>query len=197
MKNLMTKFTKENYKSAFFNKSVLIFIAFMFLQVGNMYAINGEKSTVLFTEPQPEAVVNSVFADLINKIKMGHFFNATVTSLNEKTKGKAIDVYSSYGFTQAVDKLNDQTLELKNLTTSFSDREHFSGAKTVEKITIKDNGTKVSVEVTFVTWSNTKAVLTDVSIKKINMVTFITGYVVNGNNATYYTIALKDMGRII
>jgi len=186
----------ESPYSKLINQSSVLILALLLFLTSNMQAANEDNDLLSNEKLSPTSLVDPYFSNIINKIKMGHFFNATVSTLNEKTRGKEIDVYSSYGFTQDVNKLNDRTLELKNLSTSFSDRAHFSGSKTIESIVITDNGSKVNVEVTFVTWGNTKSVLTDVRLKLINKVTFLTGYVVNGSNATYYTIALQDMGTI-
>jgi hypothetical protein len=196
MKNIITTITPEDHCCKIIKRSSLIILSLIFLFGINMQAGNDESACLANGHPSSATIEDPYFSDIINKINMGHFFNATVTTLNEKTKGKEIDVYSSYGFTQDVNKLHNGSIELKNLSTSFSDRSHFSGSKTVETIVITDNGRKVNVEVTFVTWSNTKTVLTNVALKKINKVTFLTGYVLNGSNATYYTIALQDMGTI-
>jgi hypothetical protein len=196
MKNSKITLAVANHTSKFLVQSSVLILALLLFLTSNMQAANGDNARLVNEKLSPAAMVDPYFSNIISKIKMGHFFNATVSTLNEKTRGKDIDIFSSYGFTQDVNKLNDRNLELKNLSTSFSDRSHFSGSKTIESIVITDNGSKVNVEVTFVTWGNTKSVLTDVRLKLINKVTFLTGYVVNGSNATYYTIALKDMGTI-
>ncbi len=196
MKNSKITIAIANLTSKFIVQSSVLLFALLLFLTSNMQAANDDTICLANEKLSPASLVDPYFSDIISKIKMGHFFNATVSTLNEKTRGKEVDVYSSFGFTQDVNKLNDRTLELKNLSTSFSDRALFSGAKTVEKIVITENGNKVNVEVTFVTWGNTKAVLTNVVLKKINKVTFLTGYVLNGSNATYYSIALQDMGTI-
>lgn len=197
MKNLIVTIAKSNsgLKSSF-QTFVLLVVLLIGMSARSSSTSNENNASVNATPSSTGALTNPYFSDIINKIKMGHFFNATVSTLNEKTRGKEIDVYSSYGFTQDVNKLNDQTLELKNLSTAFSDRAFFSGSKTVESIILTENGNEVNIEVTFITWSNTKAILSNVILKKINKVTFLTGYVINGSNATYYTIALQDMGTI-
>tara|TARA_R110000868_G_scaffold289544_4_gene549783 strand:- start:10400 stop:10993 length:594 start_codon:yes stop_codon:yes gene_type:complete len=196
MKNSSVVIENKKQQPNFFKRSYFILFVFALFQINLIQAFSFKHVALENVPSDPIVKVNPYFANVINKIKTGHFFNATVSTLNEKTKGKEVDLFSSYGFTQDVNKLNDQTLELKNLSTAFSDRAFFSGSKTVESIILTENGNKVNVEVTFITWSNTKAVLSNVVLKKINKVTFITGYTINGSNATYYTIALQDMGTI-
>lgn len=197
MKNSATTFESKKESSNFLRRSSLVIFSILLFQLSSLNAATYKIDIYQNDDPFISTLVDPYFSDIINKMKIGHFFNATVITLNEKTKGKRVDVFSSYAFTQEVDKLNDSSIELKNLNTSFSDRAHFSGSKTIEKIILKDNGSKVNIEVTFITWSNTRVVLTNVTLKKINMVTFITGHVLNGNNATYYTIALQDKGKLI
>lgn len=197
MKNFNSTITVKKQQLFFNRRSLLTILALLVFQVGALNATNSHGELLADSNPTPKEVMNSVFTDIINKMNIGHFFNATVTSLNEKKKGSKIDVFSSYGFTQVVDKVSNTNIELKEVSTSFSDRSHFSGSKTIEKIKLTDNGSSVKVEVTYVTWGNTRVNLTDVQIKKINQVYFITGYTTDGSNATYYTIALKDMGRLI
>ena len=196
MINLIPFLPTRNHNAKMHRLSSLIILALLLFVTSSMQAANNDTVSLANEEMSPAAVVEPYFSNIISKINMGHFFNATVTTISQKTRGKEVTVYSSYGFTQDVNKSNNSTLKLKNLSTSFSDRSHFSGSRTIESIVMTENGAKVAVEVTFETWSNTKVVLSDVRLKLINKVTFLTGYVVNGKDATYYTIALQDMGTI-
>lgn len=134
-----------------------------------------------------------VLKQIIQKMREGHYFNAMTTSLNEQGK----NWFTTYGYSLTVDKSSSNSIKVKGIKTSFSDRQHFQGARTLEEITIYETRGKLDVRILFTSWNRDRVILKNVSVKKANNVYFITGHYVSKGKTSYVTIGLKDMGKLI
>ncbi len=138
-----------------------------------------------------------VVKEILNKMKDGHYFNTMVTTINETKKGSKDDWFATYGFSPAVNKASGNSIKISGIKTSFSNRDHFQGKKTVEEITLYEIASEIQVWIKFKTWNSDRVELKNVEVKINNKVYFITGNYnsENGTKTTYVTIAIKDMGK--
>ena len=86
MKNSKINLAIANHTSKFLVQSSLLILALLLFLTSNMQAANDDTARLENEKLSPAAMVDPYFSNIISKIKMGHFFNATVSTLNEKTK---------------------------------------------------------------------------------------------------------------
>ena len=124
-------------------------------------------------------------------------YNVNVSSVTVKQNRNMEHSFTSYGSFGYLRKESSSAIKAFEVRTSFSDRNLFSGKKTVESLKISSSGSRVQVKITFKTWSNEVITLSNVKISKGRFGYFITGNYSKSNKSTYYTLAIYKTDCII
>jgi len=146
-----------------------------------------------------ETLTNPIFYELIYKINHHKCLQLEVSSMSiyKSSKQNFLNSYTSYGRGSLIKENNFTLKTIGSVKMEFSDRNNFSGAKTLENIKIYGRTNTISVEIKLATWGNKTIVLRDVKIHKDGFGYFITGRVTDGNRTVYYTLGIFEVACLI
>lgn len=174
--------------------AISLFMTIAFLQAKNI------ENNLLPIKPNTsiKSPINRIFYELMYKIQHGKALQIEVASMSiNKSRKPYLNSYTSYGKAYLA-KENSTTLKTdRNVSMEFSDRNNFTGRKTLEGIKIYGATNTIKVEIKLVTWGNKTIVLRDVKIHKDGFGYFITGRVTDGNRTVYYTLGIFEVQTII
>lgn len=169
----------------------LIIVLILISVQASGFTKNNEKPAIHGTE----ITANSIFNELIRNLDSKCYVLQT-TSSNIRKRQRLEYAYTSFGQGDVL-KQNSNTIIINNVRTSFNDRSHFSGQKTIENFKIGRFGSTILVTINFKTWGNVTRTLSNVTISKGQSGYFITGKYNSGNRTAFCTLAIYEIACLI